>query len=67
MENNRTIGGVIYMIFAICTGVIGHQIHGSIGWAILDWIFAPLAWLKWLLCHEVNISIIKHAFDFFFK
>jgi len=46
MENSRTIGSTIYMIFAVCTGVIGHNIHGSMFWAIMDWLFAPLVWLK---------------------
>ena len=64
---NRTVGSLMYMVFAICTGVIGHKINGSLGWAIVDWLFAPLAWLKWLLCEEVSVTIIKSAFESFLK
>ena len=48
-----------------CTAMVGHTIHGSIGWAIIDFFFAPIAWIKWLLCHQVNLSIIKATFAFF--
>lgn len=64
---DRTLGGIIYMVCAICTGVIGKHIHGSMFWAVMDWIFAPFAWIKWLLCEEVTWNIVKHSFDFFFK
>ncbi len=64
---DRTLGGIIYMVFAICTGIIGKHIHGSIFWAIIDWLFAPIVWFKWLICEEVTLNIVKHSFDFFFK
>jgi hypothetical protein len=47
--------------------MIGYTIHGSIFWAIIDWIFMPIAWCKWLICHEVNMTIIRETFSFFFK
>lgn len=56
---------LIWLVFNLATAVIGHEIHGSIFWSITDFIFSPLAWLKWLLCQEVSITIIKHAFSFF--
>jgi hypothetical protein len=49
------------------TAMIGYQIHNSLVWAILDFFFAPLAWIKWLVMHQVNITIIKQTFEFFFK
>lgn len=59
--------GWIWFAFHVCTAIIGHHIHGSFWWALFDWIFAPLVWVKWLICHEVNVSIIREAFDFFLK
>lgn len=47
------------------TAIIGYHINNSIFWAIIDWMFWPFAWVKWLICHEVSISIIKEAFSFF--
>jgi hypothetical protein len=36
-------------------------------WSIIDGVFWPLAWLKWLICHQVNLSVVKEAFGFFLK
>jgi len=54
-----------WFILAICTAMVGHKIHGSLFWSIVDFFFAPIAWAKWLICHEVNITLIKDAFSFF--
>lgn len=55
------------VVFAIFTAVIGYHIHGGFFWTAMDFIFSPLAWLKWLICHEVNMSVIKATFGFFFQ
>jgi len=68
MSNQKTTSSsVLYLIISIATAVIGMQIHNSVFWAIVDFFFWPFAWLKWLICHEVSISIIKEAFSFFFN
>jgi hypothetical protein len=55
-------------ICAIFTAIIGYHINdGSLFWAIIDLLFWPIAWIKWLICQEVNISIIKEAFSFFLR
>ncbi len=56
-----------WLVIGAATAMIGHKIHGSIFWSIADFFFAPLAWVKWLICSEVNVSIIKDAFAFFLK
>lgn len=56
---------IILIIISISTAIIGYEIHSSIFWSIVDFIFWPLAWLKWMICHEVNLTIIKSAFSFF--
>ena len=58
---------IIWLIFDVCTAMVGYTIHGSIGWSIIDFIFAPLVWLKWLLYHEVTLTIIKTTFEWFLK
>lgn len=63
----KRIGSLIYILICICTANIGMNIHGSIFWAIMDWIFMPFAWIKWVLCHEVSLTIIKTSFDWFLK
>ena len=60
-------GGLLYLLLCLSTSMIGYTIHGSIFWAIIDWIFMPIAWCKWLILQEVNLSIIKETFSFFFK
>jgi hypothetical protein len=57
----------IYSILALLTAMIGYQIHNSFFWAIMDFFFMPFAWIKWLIMHEVNITIIKETFSFFLK
>ena len=68
MANSNNSGSgfsLLYLIIAIATTRIGYFIHGSIFWSIVDFFFWPLAWIKWLLCSEVNMTIIKQAFAFF--
>jgi len=61
----KQIGEVLYFIFAIATAMIGHAIHHSLFWSIVDFFFAPFAWAKWLICQEINLTIIKETFSFF--
>ena len=65
-KENRT-SSLLYRIACVCTAMIGYNIHGSVGWSILDFFFAPLVWIKWLVLHEVNLTIIKDTFSFFFN
>ncbi len=64
MKNISSILGTIACLF---TAMIGHSIHHSLFWAIVDFFFAPLAWAKWLICHQVNMTIIRETFAFFFN
>lgn len=50
-------------LLGLPTGIIGYQIHSSVFWAIMDVLFWPFAWFKWLLLSEVNLSIIQEAFN----
>lgn len=59
--------GIFYTIFSVMTSMIGYTIHGSIFWSIMDFIFTPITWIKWLICEEVTLSIIKTTFSWFFK
>ena len=54
-----------WLLFSFATAIVGHQIHGGWFWTVLDFIFSPCAWAKWLICHEVSVSVIKRAFSFF--
>lgn len=57
----------IYLIFCIATAMISYTIGNSIFWAILSFIFTPVAWVYLLLTHEVTLSVIKETFGWFFK
>lgn len=56
-----------HFIMGVLTAIIGYEIHGSLFWAIVDFIFYPIAIVKWLICQELTLSIIKEAFSFFLK
>lgn len=58
---------ILWMVFNVGTALVGFQIHSSIVWSICDFIFSPLAWAKWLIYHEVSVSVIKSTFGFFLK
>jgi hypothetical protein len=61
------IGEWIYLILSVLTAMVGYYIHGNVFWAIMDFIFMPFVWCKWLIMHQVNMSIIKHTFMFFMQ
>jgi hypothetical protein len=61
----KRIGSLIYTLTCLATAMIGHTIHHSLFWSIVDFFFTPLAWMKWLICHQVTLSIIKQTFNFF--
>lgn len=57
-----------YFITSIITGMVGYHINGgSTFWGIIDFIFSPIPWVKWILCHEINVSILKEVFSWFLK
>lgn len=57
---------IIYTIFCVLTTMIGHTLHESLFWSVMDFIFCPIAWAKWLICHEVTLTVLKNAFAWFF-
>lgn len=57
----------INVIFALLTANVGYSIHNSIFWSIIDFIFYPIAWIKWIICHEVTLTIIEKSFNWFLK
>ncbi len=63
----KQINSLLYTICCVCTAMIGYQIHHSIFWSIIDFFFAPIAWIWWLWQHEVNVSLIRETFSFFLK
>ncbi len=61
----KRLGAVIYGLFCIGTAMVGHTIHHSLFWSVVDFFFTFLAWAKWLICHQVNLGVIKQTFSFF--
>lgn len=63
----KTLSSFFYTLLSVATAMIGHEIHGSLFWAVMDFVFMPLTWFKWLICHQVTFSIIKRTFGFFLQ
>jgi hypothetical protein len=67
------ISNSLYFIFCTLTGIIGYTVNVNLGssiplfWAFMDFLFSPFAWAKWLICQDVNLTIIKESFNFFFQ
>ena len=55
------------IIFAVPTAIIGHHIHGGFWWTLFDLLFWPFVWIKWLIYHDVTLSIIKETFSWFLQ
>jgi hypothetical protein len=58
---------VFVFIAATITAMVGHHIHGSAFWTVVDFFFWPIAIVKWLFCQEINMTVIRETFAFFFK
>ncbi len=65
--NMNGISGFIYLVIAIATAMIGYQIHNNFFYSIINFIFWPISWIYWLITHDVNLTVIKQAFEFFLK
>ena len=63
----NTVNELIGTAFALATALVGYAIHHSTFWSICDFVFAPLAWIKWLILHQVSLTIIHSAFQFLLK
>lgn len=59
-------GGLFNIFVAIVMAMIGHTIHGSLFWSIVDFFIWPLALIKWLVLHELTFDVIKRTFEWFF-
>jgi hypothetical protein len=57
----------LILLLDLATARIGYVIHGSFLWSVMDFIFSPVAWFKWLVLHQVCLSVIKEAFGFLSK
>ena len=69
MQDKRTSSfSWMYFFSSIITGMVGYTINGgSTFWGIVDFIFSPLPWIKWIVCQEVNLTILKETFSWFLK
>lgn len=66
-SSNSGCGCSVYVIPSLITSMIGYHIHGSVFWSIMDFIFWPITWVKWIIFHEVTLTIIKETFTWFFQ
>jgi shikimate 5-dehydrogenase len=65
-RNNRFLK-TLYLILCILTAMVGYTIHHNVGYAVLNFIFAPISIAYWLVTHQINISVLRETFSFFLK
>jgi len=69
----KILNSVMGFILCLGTGMIGYHINVinnsscPLFWAIMDFLFWPLPWIKWLIMQQVNLSIIRDTFGFILK
>lgn len=55
-------------ILAFIVGMLGYKLNSdSVFWGVIDGIFYPIVLIKWLICEQLNITLIGNTFPFFFK
>lgn len=64
-SDSNPFSRLLYIIACVCTAMIGYTIHKNIFWSIVDFFLTPLVWIKWLICKDVTLEIIKKTFDWF--
>lgn len=67
----KTLNQVIYLLVSLGTATLGYRINTiaestcPLFWAFMDAVFWPFAWAKWIICNQVNISLIHSVFSQF--
>lgn len=61
----RILNGIFWILVSVATAMVGYQIHHNLFYSIINFIFWPISWVYWLVCHDVNLSLIKKTFEFF--
>lgn len=57
----------IYTVLAIATGMIAYRLYHGVLTAIILAIFWPITCIKWLICQEVTLTVLKATFGWFMK
>lgn len=57
----------IHVLFGILTAMVGYHIHYSVFWTIIDFLFWPIAIIKWVIFHEITLRVLKDTFGWFFN
>lgn len=56
-----------HIIMGILTATVGYTIHHSGFWAVVDFFFWPIAIIKWIVCQQINLSILQETFSWFLR
>lgn len=55
-------------VLAVIVGMLGYRLNDdSLFWGIVDGLFYPIALIKWIICEELTLTLIKNTFPFFFN
>jgi hypothetical protein len=54
----------LLLLYSTMIAMIGYQIHQSAAWAVVDFFFSLIVPMKWLIFHEVNLTIVRESFAF---
>ena len=72
MKNRSRLDWILEFSISLFTAIVAFNINEKVlhsnfplFWAIIDFLFWPFVWVKWILLQEVNLTIIKDSFSFF--
>jgi len=69
---NKLIGSIVHLLIQIATAMLAYTINVNANsscplfWAIVDFFppFTWIAWIKWFVCHQINMTVIHQTFSF---
>ena len=56
--------GPVHTLVGVLTAMVGYTIHSSLGWALVDFFFWPVAICYWLVTHQLTLTVVKNTFAF---
>lgn len=64
MKLTPTMNTSLHIILMVLTGMTGYTITNSIFWSIIDGLLSPFSICAWIVCHQLNLTVIHKTFGF---
>jgi hypothetical protein len=59
--------GWLQIVMAIAAAMVSYNLYEDLFLAIICFFFWPFAFIKWLICREISLSVLRNTFLPFLK